>query len=109
MFARVALPRPVDRLFDYSVPPGLEKAAHPGARVEVPLGRVVLRGWIVERMAASERPVVQSIRRVIDEPSLPEEFLLDDPEEGTEGAEETEDEETEKTPEAEVEDLAVEV
>ncbi len=75
MFARVALPRPVDRLFDYSVPEGLDQAARPGARVEVPLGRLVVRGWIVERVGGSEWPVVQPIRRVLDEPPLPQEFL----------------------------------
>jgi primosomal protein N' (replication factor Y) len=47
--ARVALPVPVDELFDYAVPEALAAAAQPGCRVRVRLRRRRLSGVIVER------------------------------------------------------------
>lgn len=44
--ARIALNRPLRRLFDYRVPDGLELA--PGQRVKVPFGRQTLTGLVVE-------------------------------------------------------------
>ena len=52
--ARVALPVPIDRLFDYAVPPALSAGAQPGCRVRVRLRRRRLAGVIVER-AATQR------------------------------------------------------
>lgn len=44
--ARIALNRPLRRLFDYLIPDGLELA--PGQRVTVPFGRQTLTGLVVE-------------------------------------------------------------
>jgi primosomal protein N' (replication factor Y) len=54
--ARVALPVPIDRLFDYAVPSALAPGAWPGCRVRVRLRRRRLVGVIVERAAASAFP-----------------------------------------------------
>jgi len=51
--ARVALPVPIDELFDYAVPTALAAAAQPGCRVRVRLRRRPLVGVIVERCATS--------------------------------------------------------
>lgn len=52
--ARVALPRPVDRLYDYAVPAQLESAARVGSRVRVSAGGQALNGVIVERDPADQ-------------------------------------------------------
>jgi len=53
--ARVALPVPVDSLFDYAVPPELSSAAVPGCRVLVPFSGRSLTGVIVARSDATRR------------------------------------------------------
>ncbi len=45
--ARVALPVPVDELFDYSIPPALVDAVRPGCRVQVPFRDRRLVGVVV--------------------------------------------------------------
>jgi primosomal protein N' (replication factor Y) (superfamily II helicase) len=47
LFAEVALPTPVDRLFDYAVPEPLKDRAAPGHRVTVPFGKRSLQGYVV--------------------------------------------------------------
>ena len=62
---RVALPLPVDQLFDYAVPAALASAARPGCRVRVRAGRQRHTGIIVARgssrapdgAAAALRPI----------------------------------------------------
>jgi hypothetical protein len=46
---RVALPLPVDELFEYAVPPELDEYAQPGCRVRVRVRDRLLTGVIVER------------------------------------------------------------
>ncbi|MCC7510368.1 MAG: primosomal protein N' [Planctomycetes bacterium] len=46
-FVEVALPTPVDRLFDYSVPEPLAARARVGHRVTVPFGKRNLQGFVV--------------------------------------------------------------
>ncbi len=53
--ARVALPVPVDRLFDYTVPPHLSADAQPGRRVRVGVGARKVTGIIVERAREAAR------------------------------------------------------
>ncbi|MGM0553972.1 MAG: primosomal protein N' [Pseudomonadota bacterium] len=50
--ARIALDRPLDRLFDYRIPAGLELA--PGQRVRVPFGRRDAIGLVIEQAAESD-------------------------------------------------------
>jgi primosomal protein N' (replication factor Y) len=72
--ARVALPVPVDRLFDYAVPPHLADAARPGVRVTAPFSGRLLSGVIVEAVpdADGSAPTsLASIEAVVDpEPVL---------------------------------------
>ncbi|MBW2543068.1 MAG: hypothetical protein JRF15_13360, partial [Deltaproteobacteria bacterium] len=49
--ARIALPVPVDELFEYAVPPELDECAQPGCRVQVRIRDRRLTGVIVERTA----------------------------------------------------------
>ncbi|MCU0262303.1 MAG: hypothetical protein MUF09_01320 [Candidatus Nanopelagicales bacterium] len=56
--ARVALMTPVahlDRVFDYEVPEKLSAAAQPGVRVRVRLAGRLVDGFVLERVATSER------------------------------------------------------
>ncbi|MGY8805155.1 MAG: primosomal protein N' family DNA-binding protein [bacterium] len=48
--ARVALPVPIDRLFDYRVPEAMDAGARAGHRVQVTFGGRPLVGLICERM-----------------------------------------------------------
>ena len=47
--ARVALPLPVDELFEYAVPAELDECAQPGCRARVRVRDRLLTGVIVER------------------------------------------------------------
>ena len=60
-FVRVAFPVPVRQTFLYSVPPGLEERARPGAEVRCPFGRGERRGFIVEPAREADRPGVKAI------------------------------------------------
>jgi primosomal protein N' (replication factor Y) len=73
--ARVALPVPVDRLFDYAIPPAQAAMVGVGQRVRVPFESRSLTGVIVELAAQPSREArgrLRSIERVVDsEPVLP--------------------------------------
>jgi primosomal protein N' (replication factor Y) (superfamily II helicase) len=73
--ARVALLTPLphlDRPFDYLVPESLSEAARPGVRVRVRLAGRLVDGFVLERVAASEREL-QPLRSVHGPPVLTEE------------------------------------
>ena len=75
--ARVALPLPVDELFEYAVPPELDEHAQPGCRVQVRVRDRLLTGVIVER---TDHPQFQGrllpIESAVDlEPALSEAML----------------------------------
>ena len=70
---RVALPLPVDSLFDYAVPARLASAAQPGCRVRVSAGRQRHNGVVVERVGpGAPRPAkLRSLEAVLDhEPAI---------------------------------------
>jgi len=73
--ARVALPVPVDRLFDYAIPPAQAARVGVGQRVRVPFESRSLTGVIVELAAQPSREArgrLRSIECVVDsEPVLP--------------------------------------
>jgi primosomal protein N' (replication factor Y) len=76
---RVAVPGPIDRLFDYLPPDGIQAdAVLPGSRVLVPFGRKRLTGVLVETASGSEL-ATDRLRRaeaVLDhEPALPADLL----------------------------------
>jgi primosomal protein N' (replication factor Y) len=70
--ARIALPLPVDELFEYSIPDALEQRARPGCRVQVRVRERQLIGIIVERSHHSRFPGrLLPIESVLDlEPAL---------------------------------------
>jgi len=76
---RVAVPGPLDRLFDYLPPAGCEGAAvEPGVRVAVPFGRGRRTGVVVEANAppAVDGSRLKRIAQVLDrEPVLPPDLL----------------------------------
>ncbi len=66
--ASVALPVPVRRLFDYTIPAELAASALPGCRVQVPFRARHLTGVIVERQAhSSAREGLLPLTRVVDD------------------------------------------
>jgi primosomal protein N' (replication factor Y) len=72
---RVALPVPVDRLFDYEVPEDLAREAEVGRRVRAPFGGRRLTGVIVEtgaERAAAEPGRLRKLEAILDPtPALP--------------------------------------
>lgn len=71
---KVAVPVPLNRLFDYRVPAGMP-GPQPGCRVQVPFGRRSLVGWVVESDAEPEidQHRLLDVQRVIDlEPLFPD-------------------------------------
>ncbi len=68
-FARVAVPLPVDGLFTYSVPAGMELQV--GHSVLVPFGSRQMAGTVVELAAESDVPTTKPVLRLLDaEPVL---------------------------------------
>ncbi|MDH3521848.1 MAG: hypothetical protein OEM49_15475, partial [Myxococcales bacterium] len=70
--ARVALPVPVDALFDYAVPDRLARQAVVGCRVLVPFRERRLAGVVLERAGRSDfSGALRPIEKVLDtEPAL---------------------------------------
>ena len=70
--ARIALNRPLRRLFDYLVPAHLE--VQPGQRVKVPFGRQALTGLVVETGVEPPAGItLKPVRDILEDwPALPE-------------------------------------
>ena len=69
MFCKVAFDVPLDRDFDYAVPPELEAKIQPGIRVTAPFGRVLTGGMVTqvtEVSAAPEGITLKAIASVVD-------------------------------------------
>ncbi len=64
---RVALPLPVDSLFDYAVPDELARAALPGCRVRVRAGSRTYTGVIVEEASQPPEGRLRDLEAVLDE------------------------------------------
>ncbi len=81
LVASVAVPRPVRRLFTYSVPPALAPRCRRGVRVVVPFGRRKLTGYLldlVEGADPSALPVsLKPIEQVLDPEPVLDEAILD--------------------------------
>ena len=75
--ARIALPVPVDQLFDYAVPDPLDARAQPGCRAGVRFRERRLTGVIVERIPSSDfRGTLRPVETVLDpEPVLSQSML----------------------------------
>ena len=76
--ARVALPVPVDELFEYTIPAARAAAIRPGCRVRVRFGGRTLVGVVVERADRAGYPGrLRAIEAVIDEAPVLSRELLD--------------------------------
>ncbi len=75
--ARVVVRLPLNRVFDYLVPPELEELAAPGTPVTVPFGRTVQTGYIVELADRSERTDLKQILSVAGRPAMIRGALMD--------------------------------
>jgi primosomal protein N' (replication factor Y) len=73
-FAKVFLPVPVQTGFTYEIPVDLMPKVAVGSRVEVPFGRRILSGIVVELLPRSDVARVKSIRKIYDT-YLPEELF----------------------------------
>ncbi len=75
-YARVAVPRPLDRTFVYRIPQSLEGDVEPGCRVVVPFGRRELTGW-VDEVSSDPGRLPAKVREILDAPDA--EPVLDAP------------------------------
>jgi primosomal protein N' (replication factor Y) len=73
-FAKVALPVPVRTAFTYEVPAVLRSKVFVGCRVEVPFGRRILSGIVVELTDKSGVPRTKPVRKIY-ETYLPDDLL----------------------------------
>lgn len=78
-FVEVALPTPVDRVFDYIVPEPLAERAKVGHRVTVPFGKRSLQGFVVAEKHESTlmRHQVKEILEAPDDDPLVRQGMLD--------------------------------
>lgn len=76
LFADVAVPVVIDKLFTYIIPPHLQHMVNTGIRVLVPFGGRTAIGLIINVKAQSEKINLKSILDVIDPaPIIPEDLL----------------------------------
>jgi len=73
--ASVAVPRPVRRLFTYSIPPALAPRCRPGVRVVVPFGRHKLTGYLLSLMEGEQPGSSPKSLRPIEQVLDPEPVL----------------------------------
>ncbi|PIU41109.1 MAG: primosomal protein N' [Candidatus Omnitrophica bacterium CG07_land_8_20_14_0_80_42_15] len=75
-FAEIALGLPIDKLFDYRIPPELEKEIAVGKRVWVPFQNKRKVGYVVAIKSVSDVENVKTIEEIIDkEPLIDPEIL----------------------------------
>ena len=68
LFAEIALPVPLDKLFTYEVPERLKDRVQPGMRVVVPFGTRRMTGYVVEvHGQAPEGIKLKEIASCVDE------------------------------------------
>ena len=77
MIARVIVPLPIDKAFDYKIPDSLDSEIQVGSRVLVPFGRQLLTGVICSLSSdAHTQHTLKSIRDVLDStPSMTPELM----------------------------------
>ena len=78
LYAEVVFPLPLDRSFDYAVPPSFKEKVSVGERVRAPFGRGSKIGYLVGLKAKSALPqkMIKPITELIDEVPLIDERLL---------------------------------
>ena len=74
--AKVVAEVPVDREFDYLVPPELAGRVCAGSKVRIPFGRTFTDGYVVGLAAASDRKDLKPIVSVLGDKPYVDEGLL---------------------------------
>ena len=79
LFASVAIPRPMRRLFTYLVTPELAPRCRPGVRVMVPFGRRLLTGYLLELQndSPSGPQGLKPLQAVLDDAPVLDRAMLD--------------------------------
>ena len=72
----VAIPKPLETIFDYQVPAGMTMPGL-GSRLKVPFGKGELIGICVETKSVSDAGQLREIAEVVDNESLVSTDLLD--------------------------------
>ena len=69
---KVAVPCPLYKTFDYSIPSSIDQVIVPGIRVRVPFGRQKLIGIIIEEISGTDVPAnkLKAVVSVLDEQNL---------------------------------------
>jgi len=76
MYAELAIPLAVDKLFTYRIPDELQRAVQRGVRATVPFGSRSVVGFIVDIKPSTTLGTVKNIKDVLDaEPFITEELL----------------------------------
>ncbi len=76
LYAEVAVPLPVKKIFDYLVPPELRAVVRPGMRVRVPFGKRILVGCCVGLKDRSGIPGVRNVLAVVDREAVIDRRML---------------------------------
>lgn len=77
MYVRVAINIPTDKVFSYAVPSAMAGGAVVGKLVQVPVGKRVLTGYILEIISAADVENIKEIIKIYDnDPYFNEEELL---------------------------------
>ena len=63
-YARVVLPIPVDQSFTYEIPEGMRGRVQVGCRVEVPFGKRMLNGVVVDLASIADVPRIRPIHEL---------------------------------------------
>jgi primosomal protein N' (replication factor Y) len=71
-FAEVVIPLPLQEIYEYSVPPSMEKRISKGCRVLVPFGRKLLTGYVIEikDSCSYAEEKLKDIKDILDEEPL---------------------------------------
>ncbi len=75
--AKIAIPAPLYRLFDYAIPETLQDQIQVGVRVQVPFGRQDKIGIVVELAETSTFKRLKAINAVLDEAPLIDEKMME--------------------------------
>lgn len=76
MFAELAIPSAVDKLFTYSIPEEFRGTLRPGMRVVAPFGKRTVTGIVIRLSAHSSVPKIRALLDVLDtEPALSDDLL----------------------------------
>ncbi|MBI4353620.1 MAG: primosomal protein N' [Candidatus Omnitrophica bacterium] len=70
MIAQVVFNLPIDRAFDYVVPPDWESVLQPGMRVLAPFGRRQLVGYVLKTTPSTTIQAPKTLLRLIDDASM---------------------------------------